>query len=262
LARDPTGSICAFWAAEGPSGGAQKLYSRCFTGRDSTEATLIQDQWRDADPAFTPDGTPQTIWSNNTLYFDETELVSDNGGLVYQPTFTIDTAGNYHAVWVRQIQPFRLEYFSSGDGGQTWSEIEQLTGAEATNPGWPQLVADEQGNVHLAWIEFGGRNFYRRWTPGEGWGEAIEIGPDTPGSAWFDMVIDPGGLAHMVWIPNEGNIYYAQQQSDSSWNQPQLLVEDARAGEPPTMAIDAQGVRHFVWPGSDQELYYATLPAE
>lgn len=260
LARSPDGQVCVFVAGAGASDIGQKLYSSCFLGGATTEISLTQDQWRDANPAFTPDGVLQIMWNDGALYFGEVELVSRSAGLVYQPTFTIDTAGNYHAAWIRQTQPSRLEYFSSSDGGQTWSEIEQLTGDEDATPSWPRLAADTQGNVHLVWL--GGENSYRRWSPGQGWGEAVEIGPNTPNGAWFDLVTDSDGLAHMVWISNVGDIYYTGQQTNGSWRQPQMLVEDALGGHRPTVAIDAQGVRHFAWTGSDQEIYYAALTAK
>jgi len=264
LARNPNGQACAFVAAAGPSDIAQKLYSSCFEGSTTTEPTLVQDQWRDADPAFTPDGTPQTIWNSSpgSLYFGETELVGGSAALIYQPTFTIDTAGTFHAIWIRQTTPFRLEYFSSSDGGQTWSEIEQLTGDEDPNPGWPRLVADRQGNVHLAWSSSGGKNFYRHRTPDEGWGETVEIGPDTQGSAWYDLTIDGDGLAHMVWIWLD--MYYTRQQPDGTWTQPQVILADAGdpSGGRPSLAIDEAGARHFTWHGKDNEFYYATLPLD
>lgn len=264
LARSPNGQVCAFVAAAGPSDFAQQLYSSCFEGSATTEMAFVQEQWRDADPAFTPDGAPQTVWNQppGSLYFGETELVSGSAALVYQPTFTIDTAGTFHAAWVRQSDPFRLEYFSSSDGGQSWSEVERLTGDEDPSPGWPRLVADAQGNVHLGWMGFGGKNFYRRWTPDGGWGDAVEIGPDTQGSAWFDLAIDDDGLAHMVWIWT--SLYYARQQPDGSWTEPQVILEDAgdANGGGPVMAIDDQGARHIVWHGTDKEIYYATLPRQ
>ena len=197
FARGSTGEVCLFFAAQGLNENAQQLYSRCFNGNTTTDLTLVQPEWREAIPAFNPSGqavSPHMV-SAGTLRFGNVEIVNGNANVANLPTFAIDTNGTYHAVWVRQTNPFRLEHSFSADGGRTWSEIEKLTAPDDPLPSWPQLDAGLDGEVHLAWSGFGGRNFHRVWQAEVGWSETVEVGPQTQGSAWFDQAIDANGRA-------------------------------------------------------------------
>lgn len=262
LARNPEGQVCLFFAAVGPAEVAQKLYSGCFLGETQTEITLAQEQWRDVEPAFTPDGAPVLPYNvpPGAIYLAETELSAGGNGLAYQPTFAVDQAGNYHIAWVRQSDPQQLEYRFSGDGGQSWSEIEKLSQDGPATLSRPQLVADSQGNVHLAWNSFGGVNFYRRWTPAAGWGETVKFTQDQmSGSSWYTLDIGPDDLPQIAWL--QSSLYYTRQQPDGRWTQPVVLLE--QVGENSLgarmLAIDPSGSPHFVWIGSDKDVYYTTV---
>ncbi|NJN98700.1 MAG: hypothetical protein HC875_33720 [Anaerolineales bacterium] len=266
LVRRPDGSVCAFWhgARVSRDPATIGLYMRCRSGEGWSEAEQVEARQVTAryDPKFTAAGALVSLYEvpPSSLKLADTEL-ADGFKTVNGAALAVDQAGAFHAVWVRQGDPFSLEHRLSSDGGQSWSDPASLTD-EATKPNGPfNLLADEQGNVHLVWAGFG-KIFYRRWTPADGWGEVSELTGGQPGSGStsLGLAVDSQGLAHVAWQGQ--NLSYVQQQPDGRWSAPQILAEALNSGPGPKVAVDAEGRRHFVWQVEDDavDLYYATLP--
>ena len=126
-----------------------------------------------------------------------------------------------------------------------------------------ELLADEQGNVHLIWNSTNGI-FYRRWTSAQGWEPATEITHDVHKDGNFDMATDANGLVHVVIAQKRSGVRYVQQQADGTWSTPRLVTDDYKV-RAMRIAVDKQGNRHIVWSSyendpSSNDLYYAILP--
>lgn len=263
LLRRPTGAVCAFWQGGGASQ-SLGLHLRCL-GDEPEEADLVATgigvQFA---PTFAPDGSVSTLVSQGrSLTLDDFEL-ADGEANVARSALAIDQAGGYHVAWVRQGDPFSLEYRTSVDGGATWSEAQKLTDETDKPSGIVlNLLADAQGDVHLVWGGTGGQVFYRRWTPDGGWDPVAELTQGESGNSAtsIGLAVDGEGLAHVVWQGQAG-ASIVQQQPDGRWSQPYLVVDVPGSGPGPSVAVDEQNGRYIVWPGNDTavDLYYTVLP--
>lgn len=264
----PTGEVCAFWYGGSSALNATLplgLYMRCLgEGAEAAAGLVTTGISVQFAPAFAPDGTVQTlVVRGRSLTLGDVDL-ADGQALISRAALAIDRGGGYHAVWVRQGTPFSLEYRYSADGGITWQVSESLTD-ETNKPVGTALnvVADQQGRVHLVWSSPGGKVFYRRWSPDAGWGPAAEVTQGAPGSASTSIGLAVGndGLARVVGQGFQG-VYTVQQQAEESWGQPQPVNETPGGGPGPAIAVDDGNGRHIVWRGNGDpvDLYYAVLP--
>jgi hypothetical protein len=255
--------VCAFWDTPGssqPSG----YYMRCLSGSTWWEPELVKpfggatNHFR---PAFAPDGAVHLIYMNGTnLFYDETQL-SDGFQSANHPSFVIDGQGVFHAVWVRQGQPFSLEYRSSLDNGHTWSEVERLTDDQSPADFLLSLLADTQGQVHLVWFA-DDMAYYRRWVAEAGWESSIKILPGKIDNSCGRAMLIGEDQLHLAWQGSSG-LFYLEQTETLTWSSPRLITEDLCDFDSPALAIDGVGNRHFVWnkqPDDARDFYYALLP--
>jgi len=269
--RNPAGQICASWEGETTPNDPSTIgwYTRCLTGEQWSAVEAIQTAktaTNDLMPAFASEGTLQSVYASfGALYFKDT-LLSSASETAFSPRLAIDKAGGYHAVWIYKGDLVSLEYRYSNDGGQTWQEAKKLN-TDQDPPSFEygrdvELLADEQGNVHLIWNSTNGI-FYRRWTSAQGWERAVEITHGTSAGN-FDMTTDAIGLAHVVFWQGGRGMRYVQQQADNTWSAPRLVTDDDKAGSP-RIVVDQRGIRHMVWTSWENnpnasDLYYAILP--
>ncbi len=266
LLRHPDGQICAFWDTPGGSQAAG-YYMRCLVDGTWSEPTRILSYGgasRDFRPAFAPDGTVHVIYINSDLLYGETQL-SDGFQAVSHPWFVIDSRGVFHVVWLRQGQPFSLEYRSSSDNGQTWSEAERLTDDQSPADFPLSLLADTQGQVHLVWFA-NDMAYYRRWTAESGWQASVKILPRAIDNNSCGRVVLTRDSTDRLQLAFQGisGLFYLQQTDLTEWQPPRLITEDICDFDSPALAVDGLGNRHFVWnkqPDDVHDFYYALLPA-
>ncbi len=242
LLRNPAGQVCAF--GDGSISNSYSLFMSCLEDGQWSPLSQVTRARSDPHPVFAADGSIQSV-SNPGIRVTFQDITLSDETKTYEHAFTIDSNDGYHVVWERRGDPFTLEYRYSNDGGQTWSEQERLAG-RGTIP--TVLLADGQGNVHLALHHGGGQRFYSRWTPAGGWEGPVDFGCCS-GSA--DMAIDTNGLPHIVWSTMDGGLY-TFQSVNGEWRE---LPLDGAA----RIAVDQQGGRHFVWE-REGGLYYAMMP--
>jgi hypothetical protein len=197
------------------------------------------------------------------VQFEGAQL-DDGLAAVTDAQFVIDSHGNYHAVWGRQGTPYSIEYRFSNDEGKTWQQQQRLTAPDAQFASDATMVADAHGAVHVVWAE-SGKKLYRRWTPADGWREAVEFGAEG-----FDIAVatDSRGHAAVVWA-GDCAVRYARQLADETWSSVRVLNANATPSFCATEAdlvSDARGLQHSVWvsPGNDGQwdVYYAVLPVD
>ncbi len=263
LLRHPNGQVCAFWDSPGGNQAAG-YYMRCLADGAWAEPTRILSYGgasRDFRPAFAPDGTVHVIYINSDLLYGETQL-SDGFQAVSHPRFVIDSQGNFHAVWLRQGQPYSLEYRSSSDNGQTWSETERLTDDQSPADFPLSLFADTQGQVHLVWFA-DDLAYYRRWTAETGWEPSMKILPGKTDNVCGRAILTGDDHLHLAWQGGSG-LFYLEQTDSLIWSSPRLITEELCNYDSPALAVDGLGNRHFIWnkqPDDAHDFYYALLPA-
>jgi hypothetical protein len=244
-----------------------KYYLRCREGDAWGELQAVFDATgikREMQPVFTADGQPYLIYLDGAgaIYAQDAELLSSETGYATDPKLVADGNGRLHAIWKGIGDSYTVEYRSSDDAGQSWSEVETLSG-DSSADGPNALEADGAGNVHLLWAG-GGTIYHRLWTAGSGWQPATTV---TTGNGWpqcnnVALDVDAGGLAHVAWQTDE-QLYYARQQEDGSWS-----VTGRPAGgycsfsRVPELLVGDDGQVHLVWvveAGDVDKLFYATM---
>jgi hypothetical protein len=103
--------------------------------------------------------------------------------------------GNIYVAWA-MFQPYgsQMVFSRSTDGGNTWSRppriLSDLPGLEFQLQG-SQVVVDNQGTIHITWIDFqGGQHRYVRSTDqGQSFSDPVDIGEVTP----IDYELPNGG---------------------------------------------------------------------
>ena len=155
-------------------------------------------------------------WNTSTSLWTITEVVStESTSGSYDPTLTIDSAGNVHIVW----EDF-TDYASAGidadifykhwnTSTSSWTMTE-IVSTESTSGSYdPTLTIDSTGNVHIAWHDYtdyasagiDADIFYKRWnssTPSWTITEVVSI-EITGDSGYPSLAVDATGNVHVAW---------------------------------------------------------------
>lgn len=252
----PSGQVCVTWVAGAPETG---LYIRCW-GRGgwtpSEMAVPSRGLTATYAPAFAPDGTLHAAWEipPSTIGADDTTLTPDEV-TAGSPALAIDAAGGFHVAWLQfanQTDAVDGMAYANSPDGTSWEPSSLLNPKVSTTH---ELIADEQGSVH--WLAVDGT--YRRWTPSNGWSEAVATGTAGLGNA--RLAVAPNGLARVAFAAPDG-VYLTRQQDSEGWGPPELLEgSDGVATEAVAIAVDPDGGLHVVWEtsGDESEIRYATV---
>jgi hypothetical protein len=274
LVAQTDGSVCAVWnGAMTNDIGTFGVYRRCFASGAGAELLLpAYGTAREFHFRPAPDGQLRGVFLTGagTLRYlpprarvasedsPDTPRLSDVA-LAVMPQFAADARGGLHVAWVRLGEagsdPFTVRYRFSSDDGQTWGEPQTLSDASSAPDGLSlQLVADGQGNVHLAW-NGGDGLYYRRWTNTEGWGAAVRVTGEERGPS-LRLAVNADGLARALWFRADG-VRFAEQDADGGWLAPRAIGSATSLDV--AFALDAQDRAHAVWILEDQ-LRYGTAP--
>ncbi len=269
--RQPEGQWCVVWA------GGLDWQTRCLSGTQWSAAERVRTEvsWADYPAfAFAPDGELKIAHVDfNVAYFEDAQL-SDGSNTIHDLKMTLDAEGNPHVVWIEHAgENFIVNYRHSPDGGDTWEDVLTVSDDD-THAGLGSaidLVADAQGQVHLAWISSPflsgqGATFYRRWSVDGGWGPLIEFPGGRPLTE-MSLAVDADGLAHLAaagLVLSQRGVLYSRQTPDGNWLPAWLIAVDpgsASSSRYPNLFVDAFGVPHIVWQSPDvpPEVYYVGL---
>jgi hypothetical protein len=269
--RNPLGAWCALWA-----GGLDwQMQCREGDGWAASQAVRTEVSWADEPNfAFAPDGSLRIGYVDFSVVMLDDTQVGDGQNIIDSLKMVLDAAGNPHLVWIESAgDDYLVKGRYSPDGGTTWDDIEPLSDADthAFLGSAIDLAADAAGNVHLAWIgspfgSAGGATFYRRWSPGEGWGETARLRGGQPLTE-LSLAVDADGRASLAGVGLVGGdrgVMLFRQAPDGAWGTARLIKEDrgsAAQSRYPSLSIDPLGQAHLAWQSSavPPEIEYAVV---
>ena len=128
--------------------------------------------------------------------------------------------------------------------------------------GWPAVVVDADGRVHVAWSQAAGPEgpyttlFHASWddAPGSRPRTGV-VAPQASGAEIARqpaLTVDTQGLLHLVWSGGEqGEITYSRAQADQAafgaWSAPRPLPAPSPVGSWPQIGADTTGRLHVVY---------------
>jgi hypothetical protein len=142
-------------------------------------------------------------WSAPALIFD----VARAGWSAVQDTqLAVDLKGQLQLLVVRAplppaTVPLGVYYLRSADGGQTWTDPAQVSGA---GTGFPRLVATAHGEVHRFWIEPGAIQgmVWQQWSSdgGQSWSPPSQVPGLRNIAPSLGLASDAQGALYLVGI--------------------------------------------------------------
>jgi hypothetical protein len=121
--------------------------------------------------------------------------------------------------------------------------------AERVNPSGnaAEVAVDPAGNAVAVWIN--STDFFScRYTPAEGWGEVVWIGP-LPEEGRATVAMDGNGTALAVWSFHwvNTNIWSTRSNADGEWGPRQQVDDNSGDASEPQISVGADGSAVAVW---------------
>jgi hypothetical protein len=190
--------------------------------------------------------------------------------------FELDDKGGLHAVWVygaldQDVQPDRVRYAHSLDGGHTWSApflIDQVD-AEASHflaAAAPRMIVQGQ-TVHVLWAAGDQSYRYHRYSTdaGQTWTTPQRLFGTLNGQAGDGLAIDGAGRVHYFAQIRYPQGIYHMIWDGTQWSQPSLIYL-ILLGEDPNEVMGDRIHAHDTLPvvrdGNQLVLTFADGPAD
>lgn len=165
-------------------------------------------------------------------------------GEINVATFGQDTV---HLVWNGRAGRHGRYHRWSSDGGETWSNIQEVLAPAPQNPigdggltGFPALATDATGALHMV-SATGDGDYYFRWASGA-WSSPVLISPGLDGNGVTktsnsleqpSIAISQGDQLHAVFHDGFERIWHTSSQIDAPYQPPQTIHTPGAA---PTVA--------------------------
>jgi hypothetical protein len=164
-------------------------------------------------------------WIGRTVYYSRYQadieswtepvvLSGDNPGYTLweaAPSITTDSNGILHVVWVCGRKTYRC-YRYSNNHGESWSSIQHILDSYESLAGWDDIVADEEGGIHLVAQLRSPNNVYHVTKPSDGeWENPFPAYTSREASQahYMSAVLTNGNILHIVSTSYQGGaIWY------------------------------------------------------
>ena len=289
LGRD--GDIHVLWL----NGNSEIQYSRSDDLVIGTEPMVASGygyaSWPDLD--IDAGGTLHAVWPETTdpqqldgweIYYGrlnsddvawpEPINISHSHTLSRRPSIAVDSDERIHVVWseeddvgVNKELGDDVYWAFSADGGRSWSEAVNLSRSEGSS-GLPQLMADNEGQIHLVYVDHGGERTgdpYTMELHDLTWSSPRLI-LDTAGlSTHPALAVDGDGYIYIAWQAafrgNQEILYTFSADAGQSWSPFVNISQTEAESRTPDIAATTDGLVDVVWTDNTSgsfDVYHAT----
>jgi hypothetical protein len=180
-------------------------------------------------------------------------LPVDNG--TYTPEIDVDGNGHAHLIWIKRRRTSSVVWYSSNPNPtniNSWTEAISISGE--SNEDWcePDIAVDNQGNVHITWIQnkSGNREIYVRSRINGSWGDRQNVSR-TSGKSYLPRIAvnRTNGNAFVVWQERKNGkwqIYFNHSQG-GKWSTPIALTNNSSDSIEPDIFVDNSNEVHVVY---------------
>ncbi|GEM_PF-1169816 len=277
VAMNPSGEVLVVWIQT--DGIANSVWAKRFTPDGGWEPEeLIETQAGEAkapDIAMDSKGNAIVVWQQNnagrweiwanhyrpkaSFGWGSARRLDKGSGDATRPRIAMDGEGNAMVVWQQpnngtpDIMARRYEA-----GASSWGEISFVENETLEESSRPQVAMDDAGNAIAVWFHWDGWNvrpWANRYTPGDGWGTAADIGPDEGRIInQIRVAMNAAGEAMVVWgheVDSRSDIWANRYSPDSGWGKPQRIETNAGGAGYAQVVVDAAGNALVVWRQTD-----------
>jgi hypothetical protein len=179
----------------------------------------------------------------------------------------IDGEGHAHLVWYTGIEEVSKLHYTQLDD-QAKVVVERDLEIPLSDPHRPQLLLDQRGNMHLAWLaredgsEGSGKSLFHFLLSddGEALSEPTRLSLPGKGVESYQMCLGQEGRVEVFWAAKEGIYHLGLDERGDIISPPILVVPQ---GTDPSAQVDRSGAFHLAWfqEPSPQSLalYYAVF---
>jgi hypothetical protein len=143
-----------------------------------------------------------------------------------QINITVVDDENIHVAWNGMVTVGGRYHRWSSDGGQTWSETAEVIPAGiGGTEGFPQLVVDQSGTLHMLTTYQGGCVWYTYFN-NQTWVPPICISGEKTLIEEPSMTVSEGNKLHAVFWDNRKSLWYTTKVTDASWIPPEIMENE------------------------------------
>jgi len=216
------------------------------------------------------DGTIRVVYRSFDLFaWSAPEYLSSvESGRGMVPTVAAGPGGSVHVAWWNTgEEPVGIEFdrIRYREKIVEWSPEETISGPEAEAMR-PNIVVDDSGHVHVAWIDKRGifEQIYYRYRGHSGWEEEVCLTSVQCTNYHPSMARSDGGLRLLYWanspsISNPGVFF--MERENAFWGPPLRISSESSRASLCSIAAEEGGILHAVWKDDrdgNEEIYYNT----
>jgi len=177
----------------------------------------------------------------------------------------VDGRGHAHLVWYTKTEEISKLHYAQLDD-QARVVMEKDLDIPSSDPHRPQLLLDEQGNMHLALLarEDGVKSLFHFLLghDGEALSEPIRLSLQGKDVESYQICLGQEGRVEAFWSDREGIYYLGLNERGDVLSPPTLIVPQ---GTNPSAQVDSSGTIHLAWVQATSSqgpaLYYAAFQA-